>query len=111
MNSELLGAQESRIFQREVSVESAPQVEHPKEPFSDDCMQESDQSDVEMEKARLSDMDNWSDNSSLSALVQVRSWSRTVQVSSLSYLAVVQIVIRPCLHLIQSKCDQQLWSQ
>ncbi|KAG2630403.1 hypothetical protein PVAP13_3KG487100 [Panicum virgatum] len=63
MNSELLGAQESRIFQREVSVESAPQVEHPKEPFSDDCMQESDQSDVEMEKARLSDMDNWSDNS------------------------------------------------
>lgn len=63
MNSELLGAQESRIFQREVSVESAPRVEHPKEPFSYECMQEADQSDVEMEKARLSDMDYWSDNS------------------------------------------------
>uniref|UniRef100_K3ZFB5 Uncharacterized protein n=1 Tax=Setaria italica TaxID=4555 RepID=K3ZFB5_SETIT len=48
MNSELSGAQEGRIFQREVSVEPAPQV---------------DQSDVEMEKAQSSDMDYWSENS------------------------------------------------
>ncbi|PAN21620.1 hypothetical protein PAHAL_3G480400 [Panicum hallii] len=58
MNSELLGAHESRIFQREVSLESAPQVEHPKEPFSDEYMQEADQSDIKMEKAQLSDMDS-----------------------------------------------------
>ncbi|RCV19281.1 hypothetical protein SETIT_3G371800v2 [Setaria italica] len=49
MNSELSGAQEGRIFQREVSVEPAPQ--------------EVDQSDVEMEKAQSSDMDYWSENS------------------------------------------------
>ncbi|RLN13189.1 hypothetical protein C2845_PM09G11540 [Panicum miliaceum] len=58
MNSELLGAQESRIFQREVYVESAPQVEQPNEPFSDEYMKEADQSDVETEKAQLLDMDS-----------------------------------------------------
>lgn len=63
MNSELSGAQEGRIFQREVSVEPAPQVEHPNEPFSNEYMQEVDQSDVEMEKAQSSDMDYWSENS------------------------------------------------
>ncbi|CAL4898210.1 unnamed protein product [Urochloa decumbens] len=57
MNSELLGAQGRRIFQGEVSIEPAPQVEH----FLDEYM--ADQSDVDMEKAQSSDMDYLSDNS------------------------------------------------
>nr|CAB3446207.1 unnamed protein product [Digitaria exilis] len=66
MNIELSGAQEVRIFQREVSVGPAPQVEHSKESFSNEHMQEVDQSDVEMEKAQ-SDMVYWSENSHPSA--------------------------------------------
>ncbi|CAN6361616.1 unnamed protein product [Urochloa humidicola] len=57
MNSELLGAQGRRIFQRDVSIEPAPQAEH----FLDEYI--ADQSDVDMEKAQSSDMDYLSDNS------------------------------------------------
>jgi hypothetical protein len=63
MNSELSGAQEGRIFQRVVSVETTPRVEYPTEPFSNEYMPEVDQLDVEMENAESSDMNYWSDNS------------------------------------------------
>ncbi|CAN6334722.1 unnamed protein product [Urochloa humidicola] len=57
MNSELPGAQGRRIFQRDVSIEPAPQAEH----FLDEYI--ADQSDVDMEKAQSSDMDYLSDKS------------------------------------------------
>ncbi|CAL4905533.1 unnamed protein product [Urochloa decumbens] len=63
VNSELLGAQGRRIFQRDVSIEPAPQAEYSKEHFLDEYM--ADQSDVDMEKAQPSDMDYLSDNSKI----------------------------------------------
>ncbi|CAN6338768.1 unnamed protein product [Urochloa humidicola] len=58
MNSELLGGQGRGIFQREISIEPAPQVEH----FLDDEYM-ADQLDVDMEKAQSSNTDYLSDNS------------------------------------------------